>query len=103
MEFPPLRHGPVAHALTAWLGASLILNALLVVPARAADTLSLAAAQQMALQRSRGLAAQDAAATASQGVVSENGKNRTLSTAKKLVMDRHATVAGRACPLLSCP
>ncbi|EDR2577976.1 transposase [Salmonella enterica subsp. enterica] len=37
------------------------------------------------------------------GVVSENGKNRTLSTAKKLVMDRHATVAGRACPLLSCP
>jgi outer membrane protein TolC len=56
----------VAHALTAWLGASLILNALLVVPARAADTLSLAAAQQMALQRSRGLAAQDAAATASQ-------------------------------------
>ena len=36
-------------------------------------------------------------------VVSENGKNRTLSTAKKLVMDRHATVAGRACPLLSCP
>jgi len=38
-----------------------------------------------------------------EGVVSENGKNRTLSTAKKLVMDRHATVAGRACPLLSCP
>ena len=57
-----------------------------------------------ALATEGGLEARGAIFTRSEvGVVSENGKNRTLSTAKKLVMDRHATVAGRACPLLSCP